>query len=231
MRDVILSKLEAGDNTISWRWMENFRLLDLLDPWHIPHPFFENFTDTIRIENVWDVEHALVQCGRTALILYDREINKELRYFEKHNPWLKFFKSKSEAILVAESGWRFYMNGISVIPQIFRRLYVAGIVQLLEDWPQMVTPRRANITRKVHTLVKHQPRERVPEPISLTGNIQIIFYIYSTSIMLSVVEILIVEIKMYNYVWQVLLFIKWWSVAKWKYVAYYLQMWINDFIV
>ncbi|OXA37321.1 hypothetical protein Fcan01_27892 [Folsomia candida] len=210
---LILPKLELGHKTISAVLTETLRLLDLLDPWHIPHPSLENFTDTIYLKNEWDIEHALIQCGRTALVLEDKEISKELRYFNKHYPWLKFFKSES-SILTAESGWMFHVDGVSITPRIFGKLYVAGIAQLLEDWPHIATQRRINITRKVHTFV--EPRE-ITKKTSLGGNIQTIFYIYLAFILLSFAQILVVELKIYKNFWDRLHLFIWWFAVQWKY--------------
>lgn len=196
--DIILPKLELGE-VPSPSLMEIFKLFDFIDPWHIPHPYYGNFTETRYLENEWDTELALVQCGRTALVLYDQEIDKELRYFERHYPWIKFFKSES-SILSLESGWKFEIEGISVTPHIFGKLFTAGIIQLLEDWPHMMTPHRLNITARVKTLVQHREREIVKK-ISLGGNIQTIFYIFFTSIFISIAEALIVEINIYQKLW------------------------------
>ncbi|OXA49540.1 hypothetical protein Fcan01_15853 [Folsomia candida] len=103
IRDIVLEKFKFRNITIPSDYIDILQLRDLIDPWHIPHPFLGNFTDTMYIKNEWDIEHALVQCGRTALVLDEREIVNELRYFEKHYPWIKFFKSV-ESILTSESG-------------------------------------------------------------------------------------------------------------------------------
>lgn len=44
--DKILPKLELDDKIISTSSMEILKLLDLIDPLHIPHPILETFTDT-----------------------------------------------------------------------------------------------------------------------------------------------------------------------------------------
>ncbi|OXA39966.1 hypothetical protein Fcan01_25302 [Folsomia candida] len=71
--DTSLPKLKLG-HQISSESMDILRLLDLIDPWRVPHPFLGNLTETRYIENEWDLELALVQCGRTALVLDNREI-------------------------------------------------------------------------------------------------------------------------------------------------------------
>ncbi|OXA49760.1 hypothetical protein Fcan01_15345 [Folsomia candida] len=100
-------EVKSEDKLISPDAVEVLKLIDLVDPWHMPYPYLENSTDTILISNQWDLEHAIVQCGRTVLVLEESELNKELRYFEKHYPWLKFLKSE-RSILKGESGWRDY---------------------------------------------------------------------------------------------------------------------------
>lgn len=188
--------------------METLRLIDLFDPWHIPHPFVGKLSNLKQIKNLWDKEYTLVQCGKTALILDDIEINMEMRYFEKHYSWIKFFKSESE-LLAAESGWSFriYLESASgtkssrldkhsVAPKIFEKLYVAGIIQLLEAWPYLVSKSRKNITQKVHTLVQRIRVENVKQ-ISLVGNIQTIFWLYSALSLVSIIHILVVEIRIY----------------------------------
>lgn len=107
-------------------------------------------------------------------------------------------------------------EGISVTPKIFGKLHEAGIVQLFEDWPHMVTPRRQNITRKVHTLVEKRQRESVTK-ISLTGNIQAIFYIYLVSILISCVEMLTGEISICVNLRRCLHVARQWFRAMWKY--------------
>lgn len=136
------------------------------------------------------------------------------QYFAKHYPWLQFFKSESP-ILTAESGWKFCIEWIAVTPQIFEKLYVAGIVQLFEGWTHMVTPRRVNITRKVRSLVEHRETEIVKK-ISLGGNIQAIFFIYLFLIMISVTEILIVELKVLYRIWRGRFVVRYWFVMKWR---------------
>lgn len=87
-------------------------------------------------------------------------------------------------------------------PQIFRKLYVAGIIQLLEDWPHMVTRRRANITKKAHPHIDDRPTDGVVKRVSLNGNIQAILCIFIAFIAIASVEILVVEIKIYKNIWQ-----------------------------
>lgn len=55
-----LPKLKFKDKTISSASRKTLRLFDLIDPWHIPHPYFGNFSDTMYLEKEWDIEHALV---------------------------------------------------------------------------------------------------------------------------------------------------------------------------
>ncbi|OXA47815.1 hypothetical protein Fcan01_17128 [Folsomia candida] len=143
----ILEKFEKSGNAIANNFMASLRLLDLIDPWHIPHPLLGNLSDMKYIENecIEDIEHALVQCGRTVLILDNVEIDWEMDYFKTNYPWIKFCKSEDK-ILSLESGWSFRIEGNSITPEIFGRLYVAGIVQLLEAWPYRVSEKRRNIT-------------------------------------------------------------------------------------
>ncbi|OXA38706.1 hypothetical protein Fcan01_26598 [Folsomia candida] len=183
--DKLNSKIElkSEDKIISPDAVDVLKLLDLVDPWHMPYPDLER-TDTILISNQWDLELALVKCGRTVLVLTESEINKELRYFEKHYLWLTFFKSE-RSILKGQSGWRLVTKGISVTPQIFGKWHVAGIIQLLGSWPHVETPARVNITRKVETLVGNWSTEPVRR-ISLGGNLQAIFYIYLISMYINI---------------------------------------------
>ncbi|OXA49618.1 hypothetical protein Fcan01_15869 [Folsomia candida] len=170
-----LTKFELGETLISSR--EPLKLFDLLDPWHIPHPVIGNLSDMKSIKYEWDTEHTIVQCGRTVLVLHENEIKSEMRYFEKHYPWLKFFESKSK-LLTAELGWKFSIQGPSLSVKIFNKLYVAGIIQLLETWPRIASPKRLNITTKVHTLVERRKPEDAVKKIMLGGNIQTIFWLY-----------------------------------------------------
>ncbi|OXA49341.1 hypothetical protein Fcan01_15871 [Folsomia candida] len=126
-----LRQFDLGEKIVLPDLRNILKLVDLLDPWHIPHPVIGNLSDMKYIKNEWDIEHAIVQCGRTALVLYETEIRSEMRYFEKHYPWLKFFKSKLK-LLTTELGWKFDIRGPSLSFKVFGRLHVAGIIQLLE---------------------------------------------------------------------------------------------------
>lgn len=58
----------------------------------------------------------------------------------------------------------------------------------------METARRANLTKKVQTLVEHGAAEAV-QKMCLGGNCHTVFYIYLVSICISVTKILATEIK------------------------------------
>lgn len=79
----------------------------------------------------------------------------------------------------------------------------------------MASARRANITRKVQTIVDHRPAEAVKK-ILLGGNTQTVFYVYFASILMAGAEILIIEVKLYKIRWAILLVTKSWLTVKWK---------------
>ncbi|OXA42012.1 hypothetical protein Fcan01_23034 [Folsomia candida] len=201
---IVLTLFESSGK-ISKDSIHAMRMFDLLEPWRIPHPQLGNLSNMRNLENIWDIEHELVKCKRTALVLDEIEINREIRYFEKYYPWLKFFKATS-AILPSESGWYFDINGKPVTPQIIERLYVAGIVQLLEAWPYRVSELRENITKQVHTLVERKPRENVVKDVSLGGNIQTIFWIYLILLVVAFAITLVVEARIHKKLWKGLLY-------------------------
>ncbi|OXA36970.1 hypothetical protein Fcan01_28271 [Folsomia candida] len=215
----ITKAFEYTNQRINTSSIHTLRLFDLLDPLHIQHPLLGNLSDMKYFENEWSIERALVQCGRTAIILDDIEAQWEIRYFRKHYAWLKFFKSQS-SILTSEAGWDFSVQLNSVIPKIFGRLYTTGIVQLLEAWPHPVSKRRQNITRNVYAL-ETQNKERVDavKKIRLSGSIQTIFWIFLGLSLISLVEGLILEIRIQKQAWNCMLVFGAWLVNMYKYVA------------
>lgn len=214
----ILEKINLTSNVNYEVLVDTLALLDLLDPWHIPHPLIGNLSDMKFIKNEWDIEHALVQCGKTAVVLEDKEIQWGMRYFEKYYPWLRFFKSES-AILPSESGWVVRYLGNSVSSKIIGRLYVAGIIQLLESWPIKVSQKRENITKKVHTLVERKPLEARVKKISLGGNIQMIFWIYFVLLIAGFGELFVFEIRIYRQIWKGMIALAGLVVVMCKYVV------------
>ncbi|OXA42838.1 hypothetical protein Fcan01_22407 [Folsomia candida] len=182
---------------------EEVLMLDLLDPVHLGHYHLDGLASSkIRINNEVDVEQSLISCARTVLVQSDSRITRELAYFEKWYPWIKFFRS-SKSILRREIGWGFPRNGESIAYPIFRYLQEAGIVQLLENWQPLVDSRRENVTRVVQSGLKIKGKPAVVKKVSLAGNIQIIFWLY---LILNTVTILTmlkyefgVQVRFYNY--------------------------------
>ncbi|OXA38329.1 hypothetical protein Fcan01_26810 [Folsomia candida] len=82
----ILRKCQPRCKQIDSTELERLQLLDLLDPWLIPHSMVGNLSNLTQLKEEWDIEHLLVQCGKTALILREDEMLWEFRYFEKNYP-------------------------------------------------------------------------------------------------------------------------------------------------
>lgn len=196
----VLKKCKPTCKRIDQTDVANLQLLDLLDPWHIPHPMVGKPSNIIQLENEWDIEHLLVQCGKTALILREDETEWEIRYFDKNYPWLKLFRAESP-ILKTGIGWSFASDKISITWKIFGRLLVAGIVQLLETWPHMVTPKRENITKKVHSLVSRNALPDKVKSITINGSLQSIFWIYLALVIGVSLEFIVFEQNVIKRMW------------------------------
>lgn len=216
----ILKKCTPRCTRIDVYDLVKLRLFDLLDPWHIPNPMVGNLSDMRQLKDSWDIELQLIQCGRTALILGEYELQWENRYFKKHYPWLKFFVAKNPMFKV-ESGWKFNTNGIAITPIIFRKLYVAGIVQLLDTWPHRVTSRRKNITKKVHSIMGIGKVDNPVKRISLDGSVQSIFWIYLILMITVALEYVVFEFNLLRCMWINLCWIFRLLKFKWKHVRNY----------
>lgn len=174
---------------------QKLAMLDLLDPIHIALRNVGEFASSkIKIRTEVEIELALVTCGRTVLVQTDSEIRRELAYFDKQYPWIKFFRSE-KSILKTLVGWSFSTTLKSVTYPIFQKLDKAGIVRLFENWSPRVNSRRENVTRIVHSMINRKEKDPVVKKVSLTGNIQTVFWLYLVLNMASVFAMVNYEVR------------------------------------
>lgn len=129
------------------------------------------------------VEEEIVECGKSAFVDEENQINQLHLYLTRQYKSLTFQKGEN-IIMEMTVGWSFTNFGSSKLPQTFKLLMEFVIFQKIRKFHDESTSKERIIgTRKIQQTLKF--KFEIPQPMNMNGSIKTIFIIWVVFLLFS----------------------------------------------